>query len=111
MGDYQRDIQSSVPQIHKNFNFQLPFFGFRYNYTRVSFQRTCIFFLFNSYIFLTNASLWFLVIDKWVLGIQRSSGTLHISARVPDKRLAQNARSSLHWHFFQQVPHRPTQTH
>jgi hypothetical protein len=24
-----------VPQVHKNFNFQLPFFGFRYNYTRV----------------------------------------------------------------------------
>ncbi|PSN45001.1 hypothetical protein C0J52_11633 [Blattella germanica] len=35
-GDYQHDIHSSVPQIHKNFNFQLPFFGFRYNYTRLS---------------------------------------------------------------------------
>lgn len=36
MGDYQTDIHSSMPQIHKNFNFQLPFFGFRFNYTRVS---------------------------------------------------------------------------
>ncbi|XP_076619313.1 sushi domain containing 2 mesh isoform X1 [Colletes latitarsis] len=36
LGDYQKDIQSSMPQIHKNFNFQLPFFGFRFNYTRVS---------------------------------------------------------------------------
>ncbi|XP_076767109.1 sushi domain containing 2 mesh isoform X1 [Xylocopa sonorina] len=35
-GDYQKDIQASMPQIHKNFNFQLPFFGFRFNYTRVS---------------------------------------------------------------------------
>ncbi|KAK0165466.1 hypothetical protein PV328_003974 [Microctonus aethiopoides] len=35
-GDYQTDVHSSMPQIHKNFNFQLPFFGFRYNYTRVS---------------------------------------------------------------------------
>ena len=35
-GDLQSDVHSSMPQIHKNFNFQLPFFGFRYNYTRVS---------------------------------------------------------------------------
>ncbi|CAG9856877.1 unnamed protein product [Phyllotreta striolata] len=35
-GDYQKEIQSSTPQVHKNMNFQLPFFGFRYNYTRVS---------------------------------------------------------------------------
>ncbi|XP_015599243.1 protein mesh isoform X2 [Cephus cinctus] len=35
-GDYQTDIHSSVPQIHKNFNFQLPFYGFRFNYTRLS---------------------------------------------------------------------------
>uniref|UniRef100_A0A1B6DF11 AMOP domain-containing protein n=1 Tax=Clastoptera arizonana TaxID=38151 RepID=A0A1B6DF11_9HEMI len=35
-GDYQKDIHSSSPQIHKNFNFQLPFFGFRFNYTRLS---------------------------------------------------------------------------
>ncbi|XP_077292474.1 protein mesh-like isoform X2 [Arctopsyche grandis] len=35
-GDFQKDIHHSTPQIHKNFNFQLPFFGFRYNYTRVS---------------------------------------------------------------------------
>ncbi|XP_069696205.1 protein mesh isoform X2 [Periplaneta americana] len=35
-GDYQKDIQSSVSQIHKNFNFQLPFFGYRFNYTRLS---------------------------------------------------------------------------
>lgn len=34
-GDYQTDIHSSMPQLHKNFNFQLPFYGFRYNYTRV----------------------------------------------------------------------------
>lgn len=34
-GDLQRDIHWSTPQIHKNFNFQLPFFGFRFNYTRV----------------------------------------------------------------------------
>lgn len=36
MGDYQVDIHSSIPQLHKNTNFQLPFFGFSYNYTRVS---------------------------------------------------------------------------
>ncbi|XP_011501466.1 PREDICTED: protein mesh [Ceratosolen solmsi marchali] len=36
IGDYQTDIHNSIPQIHKNFNFQLPFFGFRYNYTRLS---------------------------------------------------------------------------
>ncbi|KOX76807.1 hypothetical protein WN51_11134 [Melipona quadrifasciata] len=35
-GDYQKEIQASTPQVHKNFNFQLPFFGFRFNYTRVS---------------------------------------------------------------------------
>lgn len=35
-GDYQQDIHNSVPQIHKNFNFQLPFYGFRFNYTRLS---------------------------------------------------------------------------
>lgn len=35
LGDYIRDIHSSNPQVHKNFNFQLPFFGFRFNYTRV----------------------------------------------------------------------------
>lgn len=34
-GDYQRDIHASNPQLHKNFNFQLPFYGFRFNYTRV----------------------------------------------------------------------------
>ncbi|XP_033217639.1 protein mesh isoform X2 [Belonocnema kinseyi] len=35
-GDYQTDIHNSMPQIHKNFNFQLPFYGFRFNYTRLS---------------------------------------------------------------------------
>ncbi|XP_048517343.1 protein mesh isoform X2 [Dendroctonus ponderosae] len=35
-GDYQKEIQASSPQVHKNLNFQLPFFGFRFNYTRVS---------------------------------------------------------------------------
>lgn len=35
-GDYQRDIHASNAQLHKNFNFQLPFYGFRFNYTRVS---------------------------------------------------------------------------
>lgn len=35
-GDLQTDIHASMPQLHKNFNFQLPFFGFRFNYTRVS---------------------------------------------------------------------------
>ncbi|XP_031341767.1 protein mesh isoform X1 [Photinus pyralis] len=36
IGDWQKTIQSSSPQVHKNLNFQLPFFGFRFNYTRVS---------------------------------------------------------------------------
>nr|XP_031834448.1 protein mesh-like [Nomia melanderi] len=36
LGDYQKQIQSSTLQIRKNFNFQLPFFGFKFNYTRVS---------------------------------------------------------------------------
>jgi sushi domain-containing protein 2 len=35
-GDLQTDIHASNQQVHKNFNFQLPFFGFRFNYTRVS---------------------------------------------------------------------------
>ncbi|KAG5897040.1 hypothetical protein JTB14_021760 [Gonioctena quinquepunctata] len=35
-GDYQKEIQSSTPQVYKNLNFQLPFYGFRFNYTRVS---------------------------------------------------------------------------
>lgn len=35
-GDYQKYIQSTSPVVHKNLNFQLPFFGFRYNYTRVT---------------------------------------------------------------------------
>ncbi|GLH01111.1 Uncharacterized protein GBIM_07324 [Gryllus bimaculatus] len=35
-GDYQKNVHASTPQVHKNFNFQLPFFGFRFNYTRVS---------------------------------------------------------------------------
>lgn len=35
-GDYQTDIHNSVPQVHKNFNFQVPFYGFRFNYTRLS---------------------------------------------------------------------------
>lgn len=34
-GDYQTDIHASTAIIHKNLNFQLPFFGFRFNYTRV----------------------------------------------------------------------------
>lgn len=36
LGDHQRSIHASSPVIHKNLNFQLPFFGFRYNYTRLS---------------------------------------------------------------------------
>ncbi|XP_054015399.1 protein mesh-like [Hylaeus anthracinus] len=36
LGDYQKDIQTSMPQMHKNLDFQLPFFGSRFNYTRVS---------------------------------------------------------------------------
>lgn len=35
VGDYQSNIQASSPQVHKNLNFQLPFYGFRFNYTRV----------------------------------------------------------------------------
>ncbi|XP_012265044.2 protein mesh isoform X2 [Athalia rosae] len=35
-GDYQYDIHASTARIHKNFNFQLPFFGFRFNYTLLS---------------------------------------------------------------------------
>lgn len=35
-GDYVKNIHASMPQVHKNFDFQLPFFGFRFNYTRVS---------------------------------------------------------------------------
>lgn len=34
-GDYQTALQATTLQIHKNLNFQLPFFGFRFNYTRV----------------------------------------------------------------------------
>lgn len=34
-GDYQTSLQATSLQIHKNLNFQLPFFGFRFNYTRV----------------------------------------------------------------------------
>ncbi|KAF5296959.1 hypothetical protein FQR65_LT10111 [Abscondita terminalis] len=35
-GDRLRDIHSSRPQTQKNLNFQLPFFGFRYDYARIS---------------------------------------------------------------------------
>lgn len=35
-GDYQKDIHASMTQLHKNLNFQMPFYGFRFNYTRVS---------------------------------------------------------------------------
>ncbi|XP_036324062.1 protein mesh isoform X2 [Rhagoletis pomonella] len=35
-GDYQSDIHASMTQLHKNLNFRLPFFGFIYNYTRLS---------------------------------------------------------------------------
>lgn len=50
-GDLQRDIHASNQQVHKNFNFQLPFFGFRFNYTRVSsfIMRYTFFFLMISY--------------------------------------------------------------
>ena len=34
-GDYDIDIRNAVPKIQKNLNFKLPFFGFRFNYTRV----------------------------------------------------------------------------
>ncbi|XP_033329743.2 protein mesh [Megalopta genalis] len=36
LGDYLKEIKSSMPQIHKNLNFEMPFFGSTYNYTRVS---------------------------------------------------------------------------
>ncbi|XP_011644865.1 protein mesh isoform X1 [Pogonomyrmex barbatus] len=35
-GDYQSALQATNLQIHKNLNFMLPFFGFRYNYTRLT---------------------------------------------------------------------------
>ncbi|XP_011160726.2 protein mesh isoform X2 [Solenopsis invicta] len=35
-GDYQSALQATNLQIHKNLNFQLPFFGFRFNYTRLT---------------------------------------------------------------------------
>ncbi|XP_076766947.1 protein mesh [Xylocopa sonorina] len=35
-GDYQKDIQAPKSQIRKNLNFQLPFFGRKFNYIRVS---------------------------------------------------------------------------
>lgn len=34
-GDYQKEIQASSPQVHKNLNFQLPFFGFRWVVFRI----------------------------------------------------------------------------
>lgn len=43
-GDYQKDIHSSMPQLHKNLNFQLPFYGFRFNYTRVRKKNPCFLF-------------------------------------------------------------------
>ncbi|XP_046395202.1 protein mesh-like [Ischnura elegans] len=35
-GDYQTSIHSTSPQSHKNLTFELPFFGVKYNYTRVN---------------------------------------------------------------------------
>ncbi|XP_014488092.1 PREDICTED: protein mesh [Dinoponera quadriceps] len=35
-GDYQTALQATTLQIHKNLNFQLPFYGFRFNYTRLT---------------------------------------------------------------------------
>lgn len=46
IGDLQRSIHASNPQLHKNFNFQLPFYGFRFNYTRV-WHATFAFYLFS----------------------------------------------------------------
>lgn len=43
-GDYQKDIHASMSQLHKNFNFQLPFYGFRFNYTRVNLIKFHLFF-------------------------------------------------------------------
>lgn len=34
-GDLQMHIQETNPQLHKQLYFQIPFFGFRFNYTRV----------------------------------------------------------------------------
>ena len=42
LGDYQKDIHEENVKLHKNFNFYFPFFGFRFNYTRVN----IIFFLY-----------------------------------------------------------------
>lgn len=36
IGDHQKDLHWSIAQIHKTLPFNLPFFGFTYNYTRVS---------------------------------------------------------------------------
>ena len=36
IGDYQKDIRDTIPQINKQINFLLPFMGFGFNYTWLS---------------------------------------------------------------------------
>ena len=35
-GDFQKDIRDTMPQINKQLNFLLPFYGFGFNYTWLS---------------------------------------------------------------------------
>lgn len=56
-GDYQTALQATTLQIHKNLNFQLPFFGFRFNYTRVRdlvLTHHIYTYIYNCFVFITH---------------------------------------------------------
>lgn len=91
IGDLQSNIHASNPQLHKNFNFQLPFYGFRFNYSRVSF-----FFWFSFVLrFVPNVSMFqcfnvlifqyfrFQCMDIWNFLIHQT--TIHIHYRFQSK--------------------------
>lgn len=75
-GDYQKDIHASMTQLHKNLNFQMPFYGFRFNYTRVSWPQCD---KVNEPIIILR---FFAALAKWLSGILRPARVSDISARV-----------------------------
>lgn len=86
-GDYQKDIHASMTQLHKNLNFQMPFYGFRFNYTRVS---TVYILYIYIYIYL-YISLLSIAVVEWLSGVLRPTRVSHIPPSVPHQGLADQA--------------------
>lgn len=91
-GDLQRDIHASNQQVHKNFNFQLPFFGFRFNYTRVSRLKL-------HWIELDSTNFHSLGIVERFSWVFWSTRALHVPLSVSNQGLAQAEWSILHRNF------------